>query len=562
MIPRRSFRLILLLSINLMCLADDALAATFTKVLLTGESAPGISGATVSALATPAQLNNNGQLAFNVTLAGAGFTSSNNLALYSGAPGSLGAVLQRGTQAPSLASGITLGTSGTAGPTNPKLSDDGRVVVGWNLATNSGLGVTAANDSMTWVGSAGSVGPLLREGDPAPGLSGVTIASVNANQGVFVTDTGKVLPRQIVAGAGVTTANDNVLFFGTTAGNLAPILREGSQAPGAPAGAIIGGTTNLGTITAKGDQFLVNATLTQGVGGVTADNDRVVFSTGSGGNLTIALREGDEVTGALTLVDVGTKIGSSFGTPRINGAGTMINAACDLLVDGVHASSTNARVTIVGSPGNPFRVVARETTPVPGMPAGVVYSHDLGDEPHIANTGKIAFTPTITGSGVVADANDLILLAGMSDSLHPVVRLGDQAPGFAPSVAFQSWNYTMNDLGSIALLATLSDGSKGIYAGDPLTDQLQLLIKTGDLLEVGPGDARQISNLSADLAFSDSRGAYNNLGQLAFTATFADGSTGVFITQVPEPAGFLLGGIGLLALVVAGRFGARRFNLN
>jgi hypothetical protein len=235
----------------------------------------------------------------------------------------------------------------------------------------------------------------------------------------------------------------------------------------------------------------------------------------------------------------------------MNGAGTVIGESFNLLVDGVHATTSNDRVLLVGSADNPPTVFAREGTPVPGLP-GVNYANSLGDS-RIADNGQILINPTLAGA-VTADDN-LALLTGTPDDLHVVVRKGDQAPGFAPGVRLQGWSssgYNMNNLGGIALITNVSDGlgftSEGIFVTDPTSGLLKLLVKRGDMLDVGAGDLREISDLNVGLGTSSRN--YNDHFQLYFNAEFTDGSSGLFIAQVPEPASSLLAAFGMVAFAV------------
>jgi len=88
--------------------------------------------------------------------------------------------------------------------------------------------------------------------------------------------------------------------------------------------------------------------------------------------------------------------------------------------------------------------------------------------------------------------------------------------------------------------APTSGPARGIFTGpDPSTDKV---IMEGDLL-----DGYTISTNS--LSFS--RNGLNNLGQIAFTATLNDGTSGVWVaTPTPEPSTLVL-----LAAGAAGVFG-------
>ena len=87
--------------------------------------------------------------------------------------------------------------------------------------------------------------------------------------------------------------------------------------------------------------------------------------------------------------------------------------------------------------------------------------------------------------------------------------------------------------------------------------KIVLVAREGNLLDVGGGELRRIDRLFGWQSFQpdwpDSQW-FNDAGELAFAAEFADGSTGVFVAAVPEPSA------ALLALVAASapRFTRRR----
>jgi len=98
----------------------------------------------------------------------------------------------------------------------------------------------------------------------------------------------------------------------------------------------------------------------------------------------------------------------------------------------------------------------------------------------------------------------------------------------------------LNDNGQIAIWGTTADGVMGLFAGtDPVADKI---ISIGDPL-FGSTLAQLVIDPSAP-------GAFNNRGELAFGYRLADGTFGVALVTVPEPAA-----LGLLAI---GAFGLLR----
>jgi hypothetical protein len=518
-----------------------ARGATFTTVVLSGTEAPGIPGTLINGTGIP-QINNLGQVVFTATLkadAGLGITSNNDGVLYTGFPGAVAIVAREAGQAPTFPSGVNFITR--SNPAARGLADDGRLIFSLSLAANASAGITTANDSLTWIGLPNAVARLMREGDQPPGIAGATIDSVGSSP-LLLTSTGKVYQQQQMLGPSLTADNNTAFFAGTTPADFAPIIRTGSPAPDGPVDTIF---HQFLTVKATGNHLLVEGSLLQGQGGVTPTNDLGLWATNGAGNLKLVLREGGEVTGSPLLVDPGTQL-STFDEMGINKSGTILTWGSKLLVDGVHVSSSNDTVVLIGTAATGLSVIAREGTPAPGLP-GINYGGSFS-EARIAGNGQVLIYATLAGPGVTG-SNDAAFFKGSPSNPQLLLREGDQAPGFAPGIFLQEWgtsDFLLDDNGMFALIDTVSDGTKGIFVTDPTPGQLELLIKQGDSLEVAPGVFKTISDLTT--AFGPSSQSSNELHQLTFGATFADGTTGAFIASVPEPSTFVLLSIAGLAL--------------
>jgi hypothetical protein len=151
---------------------------------------------------------------------------------------------------------------------------------------------------------------------------------------------------------------------------------------------------------------------------------------------------------------------------------------------------------------------------------------------------------------------------------HLIARNGGPAPGADDGQVFGgasrtdsegtayglNWidqnTYQFNDQNEAAFIGHLS-GSGTSIANDTgiwaMTHQknLSLIVRTGDMFDVGNNDFRQLK----DLTLQD----FNSAGELVFWAAFTDGSSGMFVANVnavPEPSSFLLllGSIALFRL--------------
>lgn len=225
-------------------------------------------------------INDAGQIAFRADLTGSGVTSSNNVAIFSGAPGSLQMRVRAGDSAPaSLGAGLTL--ANVNAPSG--IDSAGRVTFTGVLF---GPGVTVNNSAAAFVTeTSGDVRPVARRGNPVPNNASLTYQNFTD---VFSSGTGGVAMFGTVAGAGVTTSNNEALFRETPAG-MTLVLREGDQAPTLAPGVLFG-PTSAPQLNGIGS-MLFSSTLTGA--GVTGANDGSLWLMDAAGELTLIVREGD-----------------------------------------------------------------------------------------------------------------------------------------------------------------------------------------------------------------------------------------------------------------------------
>ena len=162
--------------------------------------------------------------------------------IWSGTPGDFNLVGLTGTPGPGTASGTNYSEFGpvTAGVGSPAIANNNDVIFN---ATLKGPTVTTPNATGIWAGRPGSVALVARQGDPAPGLLGVTF-SVPFQQGydLAVNSSDQVAFDTSLTGPSVATANDGSLWVGSP-GNLAFIAPEGDQAPGLAPGTVFSTTS-------------------------------------------------------------------------------------------------------------------------------------------------------------------------------------------------------------------------------------------------------------------------------------------------------------------------------
>jgi hypothetical protein len=508
-------------------------AATVRTVALSAQPVPGaLAGVTYTAFQLPT-LNDAGQTAFLATIAGNSVDYTNGTGIWSEASRSLAVVARGASPAPGTP-GINFRGFGKVG-----LNSGGEHVFYADLA-----GATQYNEQGIWSDGLGGLALIARQGNPAVGTP----------NGVYYSDlSGDSLVWSATARAAFTADLQRDGFpWGSglwegSVGNLRAVALSGNEAPGAPSGIVfdvLGGFETMVLNDAGRTAFV--ATIS-GSGVAYRVNDRGVWSEGKG-SLALVARAGSHAPGTAS----GVSFGAEWFPLSLNNDGQIAFAAT-LAGSGVNAMNDTG---LWSNGSGALELVARGGSQAPGAASGVSFSGFYGAFPLLNNAGQIAVLADLTGSGVDS-TNDGGIWLGPAASLQLVAREGTQAPGTTSGVNFLDLTEpALNDAGQIAFVGLLTGSSVdetnsiGIWATDA-TGALQLVARHGDLLEVAPSDFRTIDSLTTVVrnGSSDGRpGGFNNLGQVAYWASFTDGSEGIFVSDIvaiPEP-----GSLALLALAV------------
>lgn len=529
--------LVCLLSSNATC----AHAAEIRTVALSGQHAPGLPDGGIFDRFDNIQnlvLNDAGQVAF---------LGNSGSSTWSEGSGSLALVVTGGMQAPGLPNGVTFSRS--------QYDVQGLVL---NDAGQTAFGASAGSRGI-WSEGTGSLTLVARGGDQAPGApSGVNFGGGfsrplinNAGQTAFTAD---------LSGSGIDATN-NQGIWSEGSGSLALVAREGDHAPGTPSGVNFRFQAGvpLRPVLNDAGQTAFPAFLTGE--GVDATNGEGVWSEGSG-TLAPVARSGSPAPGTTSGVNFRNfNFGVAEQRLALNSAG---QTAFEATLSGTDVNSFNNN-GIWSEGSGTLALVAREGDHAPGTPSGVIFRDSSNsstgtlrafEQPRINDAGQTAFLANIAdsagariGSGIwLADDGNLTLVA----------RTGDLAPGMPDGVNFggvPTYDFQLNNAGQIAFAASFTGGN-GIWATDRSGD-LQLVARTGDQLEVVPGDFRTIAQFNFPLFGSTGNGdgrpsAFNNRGQLAFSVSFTDGTAGIFVSNrvaVPEPSTLLLLCFGSLAML-------------
>jgi Thrombospondin type 3 repeat len=236
-------------------------------------------------------------------------------------------------------------------------------------------------------------------------------------QQVVLDDVGRVAFQATLSGMNVTASNNSGLWSETT-GALSLAAREGSEAPGAGAGALFNQFFTGIQLSSQGDLLFVASLV-----GVSDESNAGIWS-GLAGSLTLQARKGMEapgIGGGVTFGNSGSPAANSFSVPSVNASGRGIMAS---FVTGSGVDATNDRGVWSDASGM-LTLVARKGDPAPGLGPDTVH-HAFGDA-LIDNAGKPAFSGQLAGSAVTTD-NDTVMWSGASGTLAAVAREGDPAP--------------------------------------------------------------------------------------------------------------------------------------
>ena len=197
------------------------------------------------------------------------------------------------------------------------------------------------------------------------------------------------------------------------------------------------------------------------------------------------------------------------------------------------------------------QLIALEKTQPPGMPTftfAKTYFSDTGDNfVRISDKQDVVFRAEIDGPGL-HDAES-VWIGSSASNVHPLVVEGSSVPERS-GVVFRSMTSTSGDLineltmnknSQVAFLASVSgigpDLRRGLFATDT-SGSLHPIIVYGDMIEVSPGDFRQVDDINFDGGRFNPGSGLNDLGEVAFAVRFTDGSGGVFVSTavaIPEP---------------------------
>jgi hypothetical protein len=496
--------------------ARIALALVRT-VALTGQSAPADPAGAYTSFSLPL-INNAGQVGF--------IGGVNDIeGVWSEGGGSL-AQIARG-----VGSGLT----------SPAIADNGDMSFYGTIAGETGI----------WVGKPGSLRLVAKVGGPAPGAPGSgTFSAFDDPFRALLNDVGKVAFL-----AHATTAPTGVWSEGT--GTLSLTARVGEQAAGTDPGM---NYTSFSLVRFNDS----GQTAFHGYYEIRSARNAIWVDTA--GSTQLVARTGMQAPGL--------PAGALFSTIDIGSNGILgFNNDGDVAFVAVTSGGGPVVRGIWSGGAGDLGLVASTGESAPGLPSGATFTSILtgSNDVMLNNEGDVAFLATVSGPGITS-ANNTGLWVGERGSLELVARTGDHAPGTPNGVTFSTFSgatLLLNDAGQIAIRAGLTGtgvnntNNLGIWATDR-SGILRLIARTGDLLEISPGEFRTIASDSS--AFPNfwggagnndgRRSSFNDLGELVFRAGFSDGSSGIFVSDlatVPEPSIIALALSGVILMLPGSR---------
>jgi len=409
---------------------------------------------------------------------------------------------------------------------NPAVNATGAVT--FHATLTPGFGNSPADGgSGIWTQSGTSTAALsvATTGSAAPGTSGIFSYLGNP---VFNDNGAVAFIGALKLQAGVADAANDVGIWSTSSSTLALVARQGSSAPGYPAGVTFA-TFNALALPDQGGVLLL-ATLSNHVQGIWSGNStadlQLITATGATANgKTIAslsflaappyvngqTRSFDQATGDIvyraTFTDHTSAIvhlsgattdlpvvsgsaapgitGATFaalGNPVLNGTG---NIAFQATLAGVPAA---ARICIFADDSTgTLEPIAQTDTIAPGTDAAFASLSD----PVYNDNNTVAFRGTLHVAAAQATAATATgIWASTSGTLSLIAQQGSQAPGCPPGATFATFtSLALADHGGVILIATLNlnaaagvtaANKTGIWAVDN-NGNLQLIARTGDI---------------------------------------------------------------------------------
>ena len=347
------------------------------------------------------------------------------------------------------------------------------------IATLTGAGITASQDSGIWVGSGEAMRAIGREGEDAPGASG-------AKFGAFISlaipgGDAAFFSAKLKSGVGgVTKANGNGLWISTQSGTRLA-LREGQSID-----------LGRGVSQVRSFELLSNVSGSAGHGRYDAQEQNIdALIRFADGSVAIATIDEDASVALVALSGQkgqGSRTPINFGSPSSPGKGELPVALTTFQIGEAGFTKEN-NLAVFDFADN--AMLAQRGAPAPGIEGGTFKSFQNPVAGYGADAVRVtAFVALVQGATAADDAGLWEHRGGPTPSLELVAREGSEPPG-APGTRFKSFDsISMVEGRGTVFIAKLASGSNQVNANNDrglwATDSkgfLGLLIREGQAVD-------------------------------------------------------------------------------
>ncbi len=486
-----------------------------TKILLTGEPAPGIPGCTVASFLAP-QIDGAGKVLIDGNISGPGVTAANNSAVWYGDENGLILVIREGDPAPGIPGAFV------SEPWETYVSESGVLSLACYL-TGASI-VEGVNARGAFEGQLGALQKIVQAGDPAPFTEPGTVFASSFFWGVRLSDSGLILLIYDLSGPTIDSSNDRAMYVGYP-DNPQLIWRRGMQAPGCEEGVVFAWADGVGFNDEEQVGFRGGLS---GPGVTSASNTG--YWLGGADDLGLVAREGEQAPDLPAGV---LWAGANF--PGINVYGE-IAFFSPLVGPGITPQNNHAIWS--GIPGDLSLVVQRGQS-APLMPDGIVLSLlSTSAIVPVNQRHELAFRANLSGPGI-SNVNDSATYLYIQGAFQLLLQEGAELAQFGDGVLLGQGasKIGFNDVGDLVTASELS----GPNVSDSNNKVAWLwrrggwclpLFRTGDVVDGRVLVAQGLDDLSPA---HDSTGGgdailqfMNDEAHVAALMSFSDGSKAIY----------------------------------
>lgn len=519
---------------------------TYTRVATTGDSVIGVRENERLLFGGDARINDNGEIAFYGTLFDPNVEDSRRRALLTTAGGQLRLIAGHGDIAPG---GGAIPDLFEALPFHPPLiNNSGQVAFSTRFQVPD---ISIRKPEALFIDSDGSLQRVASTGSTSTTTGGDIALQAIGRDTLRLNEKGEI--AFVAFGDRVDEGNKNAGgIFLRRDDQLSLELESGTPAPGFGSRVLLQGLQDF-SLNDNGDIAVVTDL---SFPSPFARNDQVVFYYPQGESPRLLAQREESIqigTESFFVEDIRDR------PPSISNNGAV---AFYTRLDGPGFEFFNDDAIVASSPEG-LTFLARDNQPLPSIGEGVSLSLWNVFLPTLNSSGDAVFNAFFQGPGI-DNSNNQVVVGNRDGELSIIAQEGMPAPGAGDGVVFSGSfdDIALNDLGQVVFSSKLAgvgiedDLTFGLFATDA-NGVLQLVARDGELFDLDPDpnvmDYRVIESsrpfIGPESVGNDGQSTnFNDVGQLAFSLAFTDGSSGIFIATIgtiPEPSTALLLTIGL-----------------